>query len=119
MRALACLLLLLVAPAVQAQIYKCSEGGKTRFSDKPITDCKSQSVQGEVKPPPVVERQAESTTAKKGKKKAKAEVPKQVVEFDRKCATLRQEQARLQRSGDEAAREQRMEAMRSEYAACR
>ena len=48
---LACLLLI-VAPAVQAQMYKCTEGGKTRFSDKPFTDCKSQSVQGEIKPPP-------------------------------------------------------------------
>jgi hypothetical protein len=118
MRVVACLLLLLAAPAVQAQIYKCTEGGKTRFSDKPITDCKSQSVQGEVKAP-VVEQQAAPTTTKKGKAKKKPEVPKEVAEFDRKCANLRQEHARLQRGGDEAAREQRMEAMRSEYAACR
>ena len=43
------LALLLAAPAVQAQMYKCTEGGKTRFSDKPFTDCKSATT---VKTPP-------------------------------------------------------------------
>jgi Domain of unknown function (DUF4124) len=37
------LALLLAVPAAQAQMYKCTEGGKTRYSDKPITDCKSAS----------------------------------------------------------------------------
>jgi len=114
MRFLACLLLLLAARAVHAQIYKCSEGGKTRFSDKPITDCKSQTVQGEVQAPAPV---AEPAAPKKGQKK-KVEVPKAVVEADRKCAAMTQEYRRLQRSSDEASRD-RMQAMRSEYAACR
>jgi len=118
MRAVACLLLLLAAPAVHAQIYKCTEGGKTRFSDKPIADCKNQSVQGEVKAP--VEEPPRAPAGKKGQEpKAKVQVSKERVEFDRKCATLRQEHARLQRGPDDAAREQRMESMRSEYAACR
>lgn len=43
------LALLLAAPAAQAQMYKCTEGGKTRFSDKPFTDCKSATT---VKTPP-------------------------------------------------------------------
>jgi len=41
MRYVACLLILF-APAVHAQqMYKCTEAGKTRYSDKPITDCRS------------------------------------------------------------------------------
>ena len=119
MRLLACLLLALAAPA-QAQIYKCTEGGKTRFSDKPITDCRSQQVTGAPKPEPV----APAAPAGKDGKKAPRVVahkapPKEAVEFDRKCATVRQEYARLQRGPDDAGREQRMEAMRSSYAACR
>ena len=117
MRLLACLLLALAAPA-QAQIYKCTEGGKTRFSDKPITDCKSQQVTGVPKPEPV----APAAPARKDGKKAQPRIakapPKEAVEFDKKCASLRQEYARLQRAPDDAAREQRMDAMRSAYAAC-
>lgn len=120
MRTIACLLLLLAAPAAQAQMYKCVEGGKTRFSDKPFTDCKSQSVQGEVKPPPEPLAQPEAKGAqKKAKPAAKVEVSKERVEFDKRCASLRQEHARLQRTPDDAAREQRLESMRSDYAACR
>jgi len=63
---------------------------------------------------------AQTRTPWKGPEpKAKVQVSKERVEFDRKCATLRQEHARLQRGPDDAAREQRVEAMRSEYAACR
>ena len=116
MRLLVCLLLALAAPA-QAQIYKCTEGGKTRFSDKPITDCRSQQVTGAPKPEPVVPAAPAGKDGKKAQRIAKAP-PKEAVEFDRKCATVRQEYARLQRGSDDAAREQRMDAMRSSYAAC-
>jgi hypothetical protein len=40
MRVLACLLLLLAAPALQAQMYKCKdERGRWVFSDKPLPGC--------------------------------------------------------------------------------
>jgi hypothetical protein len=40
MRVLACLLLLLAVPAVQAQMYKCKdERGRWVFSDKPLPGC--------------------------------------------------------------------------------
>ena len=40
MRILACLLLLLAAPALQAQMYKCKdERGRWVFSDKPMPGC--------------------------------------------------------------------------------
>jgi hypothetical protein len=40
MRILACLLLLLAAPALQAQMYKCKdERGRWVFSDKPLPGC--------------------------------------------------------------------------------
>ena len=51
MRLAACLLLLLAAPVAQAQMYKCTEGGKTRYSDKPITDCKSATTLKSPTPP--------------------------------------------------------------------
>jgi len=40
MRVVACLLLLLAVPAVQAQMYKCKdERGRWVFSDKPLPGC--------------------------------------------------------------------------------
>jgi len=50
MRSLACLLLLAAAPLAQAQMYKCTDGGKTRFSDQPFTDCKTQNQVVKVQP---------------------------------------------------------------------
>jgi len=109
MRTLACLLLLLAAPAVHAQMYKCTEGGRTRYSDKPITDCKNAEVKGQVNtyagtPTPVARRN---------------QVTKERAEFDNKCATLRREHTALQRSPDSPQRDQRLESMRDDYRACR
>lgn len=108
MRVLACLLLLLAAPAAQAQMYKCTDGGKTRYSDKPITDCRNAEVKGKV-----------NTYAGDPAPSRPGRVSKETVDFDRKCANLRQEHARLQRSPDSSQREQRMQDMRADYAACR
>jgi len=111
MRVLACLLLLLVAPVAQAQMYKCPEGGRTRYADKPITDCKNVQVTGQPKAPAAAADEPKAA-AKKGK------VSKERVEIDRKCASLRQERARLQRAPDSADREQRMQQLRGSYNAC-
>lgn len=110
MRALACLLLLLAAPAVHAQIYKCTEGGKTRFSDKPITDCKTSTE---------VKGQANTYAGTPTAPARRNEVTKQQAEFDNKCATLRREHQALQRAPETPEREQRMQEMRGDYAACR
>lgn len=109
MRSLACLLLLLAAPAVQAQMYKCTEGGKTRYSDKPITDCRNVEVKGQANtyagtPTPAARRNP---------------VTKEQAEFDNKCGNLRREYTALQRAPDTAQREQRLQEMRADYAACR
>ena len=109
MRALACLLLLLAAPAVQAQMYKCTEGGKTRYADKPITDCKNVEVKG----------QANTYAGTPAPSRRRNEVSKERAEFDNKCATLRREHTALQRVPDTAKREQRLQEMRADYAACR
>ena len=107
MKALACLLLLLAAPAAQAQMYKCTEGGKTRYSDKPITDCKNVQVKGQanVSASPAPTR--------------RAQVSKEQAEFDYRCSQLRRDYGAAQRSPDSPARDQRLESMRSDYAACR
>jgi hypothetical protein len=108
MRTIACLLLLLAAPAVQAQMYKCTEGGKTRYSDKPITDCKNATVKGQA-----------NTYAGTPTPARRNQVSKERVEHDNRCAQLRREHSNLQRAPESAQREQRLEGMRSEYAACR
>ena len=109
MRALACLLLLLAAPVVQAQMYKCTEGGKTRYSDKPITDCKNVEVKGQA-------NTYAGTPTPAGRRN---QPTKERVEFDNKCATLRREHTALQRAPDTPQREQRMQEMRADYTACR
>jgi hypothetical protein len=110
------LALLLAVPAAHAQMYKCTEGGKTRYSDKPITDCKSTSTI-KAPPPPAASsksrkpsppqsklvRPPEPKGDKKGAKpgpeqKAKAPPP---TEHDKKyanaqCRELREEEAWLQ-----------------------
>jgi hypothetical protein len=109
MRVLACLLLLLAAPAAQAQMYKCTDGGKTRYSDKPITDCKSAEVKGKV-----------NTYAGEAVAPSRpGRVSKETQEFDRKCANVRQEHAKLQRAPDSPEREQRIQDMSANYRACR
>ena len=109
MRALACLLLLLAAPAVQAQIYKCTEGGKTRFSDKPITDCKNVELKGQAN----VYAGQPTAPSRQGR------VTKETADFDNKCANLLRERQRITRSPDSPEREQKLQEMRSDYAACR
>jgi hypothetical protein len=108
MRVLACLLLLLAAPGAQAQMYKCTDGGKTRYTDKPITDCKNADVKEKV-----------NTYAGTPTPARRNQVTKEQADFDRKCANLRQENTRLQRAPDSPQREQRMQEMRSDYQACR
>jgi len=108
MRSLLFAVLLLAVPAAQAQMYKCTEGGKTRYSDKPISDCKNAEVKGKA-----------NTYAGDPAPSRPARVSQQRAEADHKCATLRREHAALQRAPDTAAREQRMQDMRADYAACR
>jgi hypothetical protein len=107
MRAIACLLLLLAAPAVQAQMYKCTEGGKTRYSDKPIADCKSAEVKG--KP---------NTYAGTPTPARRKTVTKEQAEFDNRCTQLRREQGGLRRGPETAAREERLQQLRKDLAAC-
>jgi len=107
MRLLACLLLLLALPA-HAQMYKCTEGGRTRYSDKPISDCKNAEVKGKA-----------NTYAGNPAPSRPGRVSKERAEADYKCANLRREHAALQRAPDSPAREQRLHDMRADYAACR
>ena len=106
MRVLAGLLLLLAVPVAQAQMYKCTEGGRTRYSDKPIADCRNAEVKGQVNV------HAGNPAPRPGR------VSKEVVEADRKCNQLRQEHQRLRRAPDNASRDERMQEMRSALAAC-
>ncbi|MEA3194082.1 MAG: hypothetical protein QOD26_2415 [Betaproteobacteria bacterium] len=107
MRSLLFAVLLLTVPATQAQMYKCTEGGKTRFSDKPIADCKNVEVKG----------QANTYAGEPAPSRGRAS--RERMEADNKCFSLRQEHARLQRAPDTPEREQRMQDMRADYAACR
>ena len=139
MRTLACLMLLVVAPYAQAQMYKCTDGGKTRFSDKPFTDCKSNQVTGAPSapapvaapnPPAATQKPAAGTpraapgpykTAKAAPKHvAKVNpVTKQQQDFDNRCAQARRDYAAAQRGPDTAEREERLASMRAGNAACR
>ncbi|HUQ25806.1 MAG TPA: DUF4124 domain-containing protein [Burkholderiales bacterium] len=108
MRSLLFAVLLLAVSAVQAQMYKCTEGGRTRFSDKPIADCKNVEVKGQP-----------NTYAGDPAPSRPGRTSKERMDFDNKCSDLRREQARLQRAPDSPEREQRMQDMRADYAACR
>jgi hypothetical protein len=109
MRTLACLMLLLAAPAVHAQMYKCTEGGRTRYSDKPITDCKNTQVKAQtntaVAPPAAAPAR-------------RAQVTKAQAEFDHRCAQMRRDHAQLRRSPDSATRDQRLEELSKASAGC-
>ena len=149
MRLLACLLLFLAAPAVQAQMYKCvDERGKTRYSDKPIPDCKSGvTITAPPKPSdaksaaPSAARKAPPTSAKlpppppgfKGPA-PKTAVPTAPVrqtsnapaDYDKKygqaqCRTLREEEAWLvnPRNAGVEARDARLAQVRQALAGCR
>ena len=106
MRILACLILLIAAP-VHAQMYKCTEGGKTRYSDKPIADCKSAVVKGQ--PNTYV---GTPTPARR------ATVTREQAERDHRCTQLRREHAGLRRAPDTAERDNRLQDMRKDLAAC-
>lgn len=105
MRLLACLLLALALPA-QAQMYKCAEGGKTRFSDKPFTDCKTQQQPVKIQPNVAV-----STPARRY-------VPRS-PHPDPKCASLQREIRELERVGvKDAAGDQRRQELRTALKPC-
>ena len=120
-RTLAWLILVLVAPAAQAQMYKCTEGGKTRYSDKPITDCKAARTV--VAPPP---KAAEPTKATAAKKAPDSRPASQQAAYEKKyqasrCKELREEErwllsARGQRVENQATR---LGQVRMALAACR
>lgn len=103
MRLLPCLLLLLALPA-HAQMYKCTEGGKTRFSDKPFTDCKTQNQQVKVQPNVAV---------------ATRTYRPRDPHPDPKCESLRREMRELERVGvkDEAG-DQRRQDLRNALKPC-
>ena len=108
MRSLACLLLLLAVPAAQAQMYKCTDGGKTRFSDKPFTDCKTQNQPVKVQP-----NVALSTPVPARFYRPKEPHP------DPKCEAMRREMREMQRVGvNDAAAEQRMQDLRTAHKPC-
>jgi hypothetical protein len=106
MRLLACLLLALAAPAVQAQMYKCTEGGKTRFSDKPFTDCKTQNQPVKVQPNVALSTPARSYAPKP-------------PHPDPKCASLQRELREVERAGvKDAASEERRQDLRNALKPC-
>ena len=148
MRHLACLLMLL-APAVHAQqMYKCTEAGKTRYSDKPITDCKSAttltappSAPSTGKAPRMPESplkksakskgSAQAKGAQAGQKKAAPPAPQQTAkapqtEHDKKyaeaqCRELKEEEAWLRgpRGAKLERRDERLGQVRQALARCR
>ena len=75
MKSLIYLVLLFAAPAVQAQMYKCTEGGKTRYSDKPIADCKSATT---IAAPPPPEASG-APGAKRGPSKSAPKMPQKLA----------------------------------------
>lgn len=103
MRLLTCLLLLLALP-VHAQMYKCTDGGKTRFSDKPFTDCKTQNQPVKVQP-----NVAQSTRTYQPRE----------PHPDPKCEALRREMREAQRGGvKDAASEQHVQDLRTALKPC-
>ena len=89
--------LLIAAPPVQAQMYKCTDArGKTQYSDKPIPGCKNTTVEP---PPPPPARPLPKAQAKQA---AKPPAPKGEMEQysaeqrASRCKTLREERDWLQ-----------------------
>ena len=149
MRVLACLLLLLAVPAVQAQMYKCvDERGKTRYSDKPFADCKSAatiaappklsdsksgapSAAKKAPPPgaklPPMPPGFKAPAPKKGGPAAPArQASRTTTEYDKKyaraqCRTLKEEEAWLAnpRNAGVEARDARLAQVRQALANCR
>jgi hypothetical protein len=110
MRILAWLLFLAAAPAAQAQMYKCTEGGKTRYSDKPIPDCKdARSIAPPTTAAPTTKATEPTKAAAQPAKPAArsaaqtsraALTPEEQVQENRywesRCRTLREEEQWLQ-----------------------
>jgi hypothetical protein len=109
MRSLACVALLLAAPLAQAQMYKCTDGGKTRFSDKPFTDCKTQNQPVKVQPNVAVSTR--STPARVYQPRPPHPDPK--------CESLRREMREFERVGiKDAAGDQRRQDLREALRPC-
>ena len=92
--------LLLAAPPVEAQMYKCVDArGKMQYSDKPIPGCKNTTVKP---PPPPPTRPAPGAAGKASAKQAAKPAPK--GEMDQytaeqrasRCKSLREERDWLQ-----------------------
>lgn len=108
MRILACLLLLAAAP-VHAQMYKCVDAnGRARYSDKPITDCKSSEVK----------LKSNTYQGEPARAPSRARVTREMAEADHRCNQLRQEHARLRRAPDSAERDGKLQEIRAPLAAC-
>lgn len=140
------LALLLAVPAAHAQMYRCTEGGKTRYSDKPITDCKSATTvtapspsstpgkappQSAAKNTPPLPKSFKGPSAKQDKKGARP-APQQTAkappptEHDKKyakaqCRELKEEEAWLlgPRGAKLANRDARLGQVRQALASCR
>jgi hypothetical protein len=129
---------------VQAQMYKCTEGGKTRYSDKPITDCKSATTitvptppaTAPAKGPPPFAKSKKvlphaKASAKKQDKKGASVPPREAAkapptEHDKKyasarCGELKEEQTWLRsaRGAKVERRDERLAQVQQALAACR
>ena len=137
MRLLAALCLAAALDA-HAQLYKCvDEQGKTRYTDKPATDCKETAIKGS---PPISgalpERHenlgAEERDFKRRQQQQQAKDSKEQQALAQRCARLRQERAllaggrrigRIDANGervymDDAVRDQRLAQVQSELRSC-
>lgn len=110
MRVLACVLLLLAAPCVQAQTYKCKdERGRWVFSDKPLPGCAGvPETPGAKSPAPESQQPAKSATPRQSPVAGKALTPSAAAPArttQKPAAMTRQEQAHAT-AECQAAREQ-------------
>ena len=136
MKTLAIAVLLAVSIPVQAQMYKCvDEGGKARYSDKPIAGCKTQTKLA-APPPPAkgapgargslpkgfAAPKASASAQAPAKRAAKAEPTEQEkAYFASRCKTLKEEEQWLlsPRGAVTEARDARLGQVRQALSACR
>ena len=94
----------LVAPAAQAQMYKCvDERGVTHYSDKPQPGCKGGKVDIQPSPPigsgepraPAGDLKRQEVEFRNRQAQRQAAEEKDKAAQDERCARLRQEHARL------------------------
>src|SRR5438874_2096605 len=91
--------LLLAAPPVEAQMYKCVDArGKTQYSDKPIPGCKNTTTVERPPPPPARAAPGAAAKAKQSAKPAPKGEMDQLSAEQRasRCKTLREEREWLQ-----------------------